>query len=491
MRRVFGATSLAVVAIWLSAAPAFAHTSFESSDPADGAIVEAPVDRIELVFSGEAEPAGDGFVVLDPSGTLLVPDRITSADNLTWVLEFDEPLAGGAAGVRWSVAAPDAHPIEGSFAFTTPGIPQRPPDTVTGGADGNPFVDSANLSEFLENESGKAPILAGVGVIARSLALLGAMVAIGGVVFAAVVMRGSERDIRGVLFWVRRAAVVLGIGAALELIHQLAVINGNWLTIWPVATIGEALWSPLGLAIVLRFAGAGLMLRAHLNVVPAAAVTDPVMAMHAAVPIGAGPRAVGDDNDAHPYLRPNDKAWRVDGELAVVFVGIIATLMSFTFDGHTVTEGIRSLTALVAMVHVAAGAVWAGGLAMLVYVVWIRHRRGEDSQALQLAVRFSVVAAAALVLAGLAGGLLSFIILDSASDLWSTPWGRVLLAKVAIVAVAGAAGGYNHKVLIPHMMSRAPNDPRADSEFRRTVTVEGAAIVVVVVLTAVLVGAAS
>ena len=161
------------------------------------------------------------------------------------------------------------------------------------------------------------------------------------------------------------------------------------------------------------------------------------------------------------------------------------------FDGHTVTEGVRSLTALVAMVHVATGAVWAGGLAMLIYVVWIRHRRGEDSQALQLAVRFSVVAAAALVLAGLAGGILSFIILDSASELWSTPWGRVLLAKVATVGVAGAAGGYNHKVLIPHMMSRAPNDPRADSEFRRTVTVEGAAIVVVIALTALSVGAAS
>jgi copper transport protein len=478
--------------MWLSAAPAFAHTSFEASNPADGSTVDTPIDRIELIFSGEAEPAGDGFVVFDPSGTIVVPDRINSKDNLTWVLEFDESLAGGAVGVRWSVAAADAHPIEGSFTFTTPGIPKAPSESATGSAEANPQVASANLSEFLDAEAGKAPLLVVFGVIARSLALLGAMVAIGGVVFAAVVMRGSERDIRGVLFWVRRAAVILGFGATLELIHQLAVVNGNWLTIWPLATIGQTLWSPLGLAIALRFAGAGLILRAHLNVVRATVAADPVIAMHAAVPIGAGQRMDSrGPGDAQPYLRPDDKAWRVDGELVVVLVGIIAALMSFTFDGHTVTEGVRSLTALVAMVHVATGAVWAGGLAMLIYVVWIRHRRGEDSQALQLAVRFSVVAAAALVLAGLAGGILSFIILDRASELWSTPWGRVLLAKVATVGVAGAAGGYNHKVLIPHMMRRAPNDPRADSEFRRTVTVEGAAVVVVVALTALLVGAAS
>lgn len=489
MRRVSSATVVALAFVWLSAAPALAHTSFSSSDPPDGAIVEAPVDRIELVFSGEAEPAGDGFVALDSSGSIRTPDRVSSLDKLTWVLEFDEPLAGGVTGVRWSVAAPDAHPIEGSFSFTTPSqqdaVVEAPPETSA-------LAQPVDLDQFLESGSESAPFSDVFGVVARSLALLGAMVAIGGIVFAAVVMRGTERDIRGVLFWVRRAAVILGFGTGLELVHQLAVVNGDWLTVWPLASIGEVFWSPLGIAFLMRFVGAGLMLRAHLKVVEASAAADPVLAMHAAVPIGAGPRGGrGDDRDVLPYLHADDKAWRLDGELALVFFGLVATLGSFTFDGHTVTEGVRWLTALIDMVHVAAGAIWAGGLVMLVYVIWIRHKRGEDSRALQLAVRFSVVAAGALVFAGVAGGLLSFTILDSFGELWSTQWGRVLLAKVAVVAVAGAAGGYNHKVLIPHMMRRAPNDPGADAEFRRTVTIEGAAILLVILLTAVLVGAAS
>ena len=285
MRRVLSAVLLSAVITVLSIAPAFAHTGFESSNPPDGAVVDEPLDRIELVFSGEAAPAGDGFVVLDPSGTVLEPDRVSSADGLVWVLEFDEPLAGGVAGVRWSVAAPDAHPIEGSFSFTVPPLEDAP--EIVAPPSGTP-EEPADLASFLDAGADRAVFADGSGVLARSLGLLGAMVAMGGIVFAAVVMRGSERDIRGVLFWVRRGAVLLGLGASLEFIHQLAVINGDWLTLWPPGSLGTVVTSPLGLAIGLRIVGAGLMLRAHLDVVEATAVVDPVMAVHAAAPYRSG-----------------------------------------------------------------------------------------------------------------------------------------------------------------------------------------------------------
>ncbi|MDH3540376.1 MAG: CopD family protein, partial [Acidimicrobiia bacterium] len=152
--------------------------------------------------------------------------------------------------------------------------------------------------------------------------------------------------------------------------------------------------------------------------------------------------------------------------------------------------GTRLVTALVAVVHVGAGAVWAGGLLMLAHVVWRRHRQGIPVRALQLAVRFSVVAAIAVVAAGAAGMALSVIILDSASDLWATPWGRLLLAKVGLVLAAGAAGAYNHKVLIPHMLA-LPDDPETAATFRRAVTAEGMAMGVIVILTAILVVSAS
>lgn len=491
MRRILTVGALILVILALGIAPAIAHTAFESSNPADGAESEGPIDEIRLVFSGEAEPAGDGFVVLDSSG-VRVPDLAVSDDNLTWVLQFNEPLSSGPTGVRWSVAAPDAHPIEGSFSFTVVNSSAEPVATA-------PTMGSATtgLQEFLETSDPKAPFIDLFGVVARSLSLAGAMLAIGGISFAALVMRGTEDDIRSVLFWVRRAVLLLVSGTIMQLVYQLAVVNGNWVTVWPLSSYVDVLWAPQGAALGLRLVGAVLMGFTHLEVIHAANAADPVVTLQGTIGLGAGPvsedigRANTDVRIGEPYVHEGDQAWRVDGELWLVALGIIAAVASYSFDGHTVVSGVHLITALVDAVHVGAGAMWAGGLVMLVHVIWRRHIRGSDVRALQLAVRFSVVAAASLVLAGMAGTVLAVIILDSVSEVWGTPWGRVLVAKVAVVALAGVAGGYNHKVLIPHMMRRPPNDPAANREFRRTVSVEGAAMGVVIVLTAILVGSAS
>lgn len=74
---------VAILAIVFSASPAAAHTGFESSSPADGDMINEPITEITLTFSGEATPAGEGFIVLDPDGTIRTPDEITTNDNLT------------------------------------------------------------------------------------------------------------------------------------------------------------------------------------------------------------------------------------------------------------------------------------------------------------------------------------------------------------------------------------------------------------------------
>ena len=442
-----------------------------------------------MVFSGECKPAGDGFVVLDGSGIERLPDNVSSVDKLTWVLSFDDPLAEGAVGVRWSVAAPDAHPIEGSFSFMVASTDVSPSDAPSQTA-------ATDLDDFLETEADGPALVGAVGILGRSLSLAGALVGIGGVLFAAWVLRGSPGDIRSVLFWVRRASVLLGAGVIIELVHQAAVVKGGWLNLWRPTTIAEVLGSAFGLAILLRLVGAGFLLRAHLDVIPAHQVKDPVVAVQTAVGVGAGPAlsdsaALDHPTAGEPYAHRGDYAWKISGETRLIAIGVFLLLLSYVFDGHTVTEGIRGVTALVDIIHVGAGAIWAGGLVMLVHVVWRRHRRRADVRALQLAVRFSVVAAAALVVTGAAGLVLAVTIADDVSDLWSTPWGLVLMAKLAIVAVAAAAGGYNHKVLIPRMTQAGPDSSEVDAEFRRAVSWEGAAMALVIILTAVLVGSAS
>lgn len=65
--------ALVVSILVMNGTPASAHTGFESSSPGDGDIVNEPLDELSLTFSGEAMPAGDGFVVLDPGGSVRVP----------------------------------------------------------------------------------------------------------------------------------------------------------------------------------------------------------------------------------------------------------------------------------------------------------------------------------------------------------------------------------------------------------------------------------
>ena len=189
-------------------------------------------------------------------------------------------------------------------------------------------------------------------------------------------------------------------------------------------------------------------------------------------------------------MHHGDHAWQPTVDSAGALLGAIAVVAAHLFDGHTVTKGDRLWTGLADIVHVTGGAIWAGGVLMLTAVLWRRHRHGRQLRALQLAIRFSVVATLALVAVGVAGVALTVIVLDSPSELWATEWGRTLIAKTLFVAAAAAAGGYNHQVLIPQLQA-TPDDPVLAHRFRTIVTGEALALMAVVVATALLMGAAS
>ena len=171
-------------------------------------------------------------------------------------------------------------------------------------------------------------------------------------------------------------------------------------------------------------------------------------------------------------------------------LAMVGVLVSYAFDGHTVTEGNRLLTSAVDVVHVAAAAVWVGGVVITVALMWLHIRAGETADVLDLALRFSVVAAVALAVAGVAGSALAVIILDSPAELWSTTWGRILIVKIEAVVSAAALAGYNHFVVLP-WLHEDPFDEERAASVRNRVTVEAAILVGVVVVTALLIGAST
>ena len=507
---------LTASALVMLAMPAAAHTGFESSSPADGDTIDEAVSEISLTFAGEATPAGDGFVVLDPNGVIRTPDEIVSNDNLTWTLLFDEPLADGVVGVRWMVAAPDAHPIEGSFSFTvnapaltpeaTATSPTEPQTTETDEVASAP-ADSETpapsiaqesdsqlqLDDFLDTGAQTAGI-ARWGDIGRVLGTLGFMLAFGGVAFAALALRGDESDIRAVLFWVRRAAVLLTVGVIITTAAQVAELASGWSGLWSMTALSDALISSFGISIALRLTGAAFIVAgARFDVHSAHVAPDPVATVKQLAAVGAGTTTAALPRNPiqapPPMVHEHDNAWHI-AKSPVAFAGAALMALSYVFDGHTVSEGPRLLHAVANSVHVVTAATWAGGVVMLALVIARRHRRNADTRALQLAVRFSVVATVALVGAAIAGVALSIVILDSVSEIWTTSWGQLLIVKTLLVGVAAAGGGYNHRIVIP-ALERAPDDAETAHRFRSIVTLEAAALVAVTIVTALLIAASA
>lgn len=120
---------------------------------------------------------------------------------------------------------------------------------------------------------------------------------------------------------------------------------------------------------------------------------------------------------------------------------------TFPLGGHATSARGGVLGAALAVVHVVAAGVWAGGLALLV-------ARGRSSlrQALPL---FSDVAAFSIGAVLLSGALASALRLGGLTALWTSDYGRVLLGKLLVVTAALAVGAYLRLSVIPATRSRA------------------------------------
>ena len=287
-----------------------------------------------------------------------------------------------------------------------------------------------------------------VAEAARILGLLATLAAVGGFAFMFLVVRDEPLERTRVRMWVNASGLALVVSVVVAALTQAVAIESSWSAFWSVDAIADVLSTPFGIAVGLRLAGG--------------------LAVFAA-------------------SRPQVDGQNLTPLTLIVFIGAAAVVASYSFDGHTVTEGPRWLHATANVIHVCAAAVWSGGLAMLADLLWRRHRSGAD--VIRPLIRFSQMTAATLVLAGAAGTTMAVLVMDRFADLWSTSWGRLLLAKIALVAVAALLGGRNRWVLIP--AARRQSQAETHQRLRRSVVLEAVALGCVGVLTAFLVGAST
>jgi copper transport protein len=160
---------------------------------------------------------------------------------------------------------------------------------------------------------------------------------------------------------------------------------------------------------------------------------------------------------------------------AIAAVGALAT---FGWAGHAGSGDLVGLALGADVVHLAAVSVWLGGLAILATCV---VRTGDDAVA-AVAPRFSRVAFAAVAAVVATGAFQGWRQTRSLDALDGTTYGRLLLVKIALVAVLiGVAWAARRWV---QGRRRVPT-----ASFARTIGIETTVAVAVVIVTALLVNA--
>lgn len=168
---------------------------------------------------------------------------------------------------------------------------------------------------------------------------------------------------------------------------------------------------------------------------------------------------------------------RSRGAAGAALVGVV---VAFVLQGHTRTETPTWLVVGADAAHVATAAVWFGGLVGLALVLTSSVAAAE---AARVVARFSVAALASVAVLVASGGVLFWRIAGDWALLGSTGYGRVVVAKAALVLVPVLAlAWWNRYRLVPAMASH--RRPRV--LLSRTVGAEIALLVVVLALTGVL-----
>ena len=110
--------------------------------------------------------------------------------------------------------------------------------------------------------------------------------------------------------------------------------------------------------------------------------------------------------------------------------------------GHALDAGRPRVEVPVDALHLAAAAVWTGGLVQLA----LAFRAGDERS--RLVRRFSTVALASVVVLSASGILRALAELSAVSQLWSTSYGRTLIVKTALLGVLVTLGWLNRYRLV-------------------------------------------
>jgi len=428
VRRLVLAMGLAVSALFLVAGPASAHAELERSDPADGVDLAVAPAQVRLDFTESVEVSRTRVVLTSDAGRDLAAGPITkvlaatnrpgSTESPSSLIVAMPTLSSGSYRLAWStVSSDDLHATSGVLVFgVRTSVPSTARTSVTSPA---PSVGESAL---------------------RWVSLVALAGAVGGQLLARLLTADGVGQRLPLL---RRAGRLSLVGAAAVVVADAALL---------VVQAG----GPAGMPAVLGSGRYGV----HWVVMQAASVVLVVVATVGVLRARAA-SAVG------PW-------WFAVGAAALVGHVVAAQL-----TGHVAAGGLRSglghaARTAVGAIHVLAATVWVGVLVAVVLVL-VGHPVPDGGRLRRGVLRRCSVLAVGCVLTMVVTGLvLAGVEVASVDALLVSGYGRVLLAKVAVVAVAVLVGALN--AVGPSRLPRALGGGRHGA---RLLVLEAAAAVLV------------
>ena len=457
------AGSLAVlVLLAVQAAPASAHATLSGVSPQRGAVLHAPPAAVVFRFSEPVTGTAGAVRVYGPRGARVDDGSAfhPGGRSRSYGVRLRAGLGRGTYTATYQVISADGHVVGAGSTFSI----------------GTPSTTSASVSELLQLQKA-GPVTRTALTVARGVQFVAIAVAVGVLFFLLILWpralaraepAGGDWAAAGaallsrsrtILLW---SAVVGALSAALAVGVDAASASGE--TLWTAVAggaLGDALgarfgtiWGLAALVWIVLFEGAFLLLRRGAERAP----------------------------------RRTAIALFVPAAYLVLVPGL---------GGHAGSVEPTWILVPANAVHVAAACLWVGGIASLLFAVRPAAGRLEPVDRTRLLVEvvgsFSAVALVSVLSLVVSGVLQAIELLGSVSDLLDTGYGRLVLAKSLLLIVLVGLGALQRRRSLPGLRAAASHkaSPGAAGRLlRNLLRTEGALLIVVFVLTAVLSGAA-
>ena len=403
-RAILAALAPALAALAFPAS-ATAHAALLRTTPEASVTVNRSPSRVTLTYDEAVEPRFAVISVTDARGRQEIAGapRALPSDPATLAVPVRR-LPEGWYLVYWRVISADGHPVRGAYTFAVGPNPGPAPQFV---------IPSLT-------ETAATPQL----VIARWLAFLSILAAVGAFVFRAVIARPAEVAAPGVL---RAAAAVTLVATAVALV----AIPGYLVLV--TAQFALRPWTELGAVVpAVRQSTLG---RALLDL-------EVIVALF-------GMAAAGTLWIDRPARRRRSVAalLALTGALAAAAAAMAVPGLA----GHAAQTSPVGVSLAADWAHLSAAGIWMGGLGCLVAVGFRVPAADRLGVLGRVVPRFSRVASASVLIVIASGVAASILHVPTLPALWQTSYGRAILLKVLLLSLALVAGGVNYSRTTPRL----------------------------------------